>query len=189
MWLLCNSQMWWAAWINLCPLAVMWRSCDCHKIFQFQVLAFHEDGCLRRLSPSMSEFKPSGVVKKAELYCVSGGSHVVAVCSHYNLQTDGENEKSAQDNIMVILQFQLVCMPVHSSATWQGICIHAWANQHSSKGYCSVLPLPVPLLTPHRSMCLMCHWHDDPLTVHQDDSATAVIVCVPILGDYTHYII
>ena len=65
----------------------------------------------------MSEFKPSGVVQKAELCCVSGGSHVVAVCSHCNLQTDGENEESAQDNIMVILQFQLVCMPVHSSAT------------------------------------------------------------------------
>ena len=55
-----------------------------------------------RLSPCLSEFKPPGAANKAELACVSGGSHVVVICSHGNL-SDGENELGSN---MVILQFQ-----------------------------------------------------------------------------------
>lgn len=76
-----------------------------------------------RLSPSLSEFKPTGAVKKAELACVSGGSHVVVICSHGNLP-DGKNEEAAQGSNMVILQLQLVCMHVYML-----LCMgYAWTN-------------------------------------------------------------
>ena len=83
-----------------------------------------------RLSPSLSEFKPTGAVKKAELACVSGGSHVVVICSHGNLP-DGKKEEAAQGSNMVILQFS-AC--VHA-------CIYATLHGVRMDQHCAVLIL------------------------------------------------
>ena len=72
----------------------------------------------------MSEFKPSGVLNKAELACVSGGSHVVVICSHGNLQDNENKEAVTCDSNKVILQFQLVCMDLHPKWYLSMVCLN-----------------------------------------------------------------
>ena len=59
----------------------------------------------------MSHFKPSGVVRRTELVSVSGGSHVVVICSHGNLHDDGSKE-TTHTSSKVTLQFLLVSVHV-----------------------------------------------------------------------------